>query len=1407
MINKRFILVVVVVCLLVPFVPASAGEAADHEVEVVEEHWSDGELRERRHVTRLDDGRVVEHGSLERWYADGTKEYEATFVLGKKDGSELRFHRNGELASSRTYRLGERHGTSVGWDAAGNKVKQEEWSEDRPHGRWTIWSKGRVEWAHEFAHGKPGDTISLPPEPDGPKQHVETPRDPYLPTPTQPHAPAAGRTLVSRDGFVSTQVNVDGLGGNVIGDAANEPSIAVDPTDSTKMVIGWRQFDNITSDFRQAGNAYTTDGGNTWTFPGPIEPGVFRSDPVLNADADGVIYYNSLTADAGPSNFRCHVFKSFDGGVTWDAGTFAFGGDKQWQIIDQTAGIGAGNIYVAWNSFFSACSGGFTHSYDGGATWEPCTVAAGDPQWGTLAVGPDGELYLSGTGMTLSKSTTLQDSNQPTAWDFSTTVNLGGSLEVSTGPNPAGLLGQNWVDVDRSDGPTRGNVYMLASVDPTSGADPMDVMFSRSEDGGVTWSAPVRVNDDPGTSAWQWFGTMSVAPNGRIDAVWLDTRNDPGGAYQSELFYSSSEDAGVTWSPNVALTPGFDPHLGWPQQNKMGDYFHMISDDFGANLAFAATFNGEQDVYFARIGDPACPDDGRVSLDRGNYACSDVVEIDVLDCGLNTDDGVVEQLVVSVDSDTESGFKTLALTETHGASALFEGTIAVSEIDGSGVLQINEGDTLTVTYVDADDGLGNTNVQVTAQATIDCSPPLITNVQALNVTPIGAEITFATDEPTSGVVHYGLSCDALTATAAAGSLSASPSISLTGLTENTTWFFTVEALDEAGNVSTDDNGGTCFSFTTPDVPNYFTELFASGIDLEGLRVTFTPNGSIDFYSACVEPITGLPTDPTGGTDLGLGDDTPASFVLGGGASVQLYGQAYDEVFVSPNGYVTLDTGDSDYTETLEDHFDQARVAALWDDLNPSSAGTVSWLQTADRVAVTWQGVVEHSTSNANTFQIELFFDGTIAFSWLEIGVTDALAGLSDGGGLPPVFYPSDLSEQGACGPRPPVAISKEVNTDTGTPVTIALDATDDGLPEDPGALTWTIVTLPADGYLEDLGAGSIVGVPHTLAGGGNQVLFVPTPGNTAADSFDFAVDDGGIAPEGGGSNIATVSVTQGGPQVIFDLPFDVDPGWTTEGQWAFGQPTGGGTHDLDPTSGATGDNVYGYNLSGDYSNNMALETLTSKPFDLSAAAQTQVEFRRWLGVESSSYDHASFQVSADGVSWTTIWDHSGSALSESDWSTQLYDISAVADGEPAVLLRWTMGTTDGSVTYPGWNIDDVKLYSFVADGGCSTAPDEVESLFVHADKQTLDWLPPAALGGTEAPVYDVLRSGSATDFTSATLCIESDDGSNSYAADGDAPAPGQVFHYLVRAENSCGAGSLGLDSSGAERSGAVCPAP
>src|SRR5207302_1911491 len=198
--------------------------------------------------------------------------------------------------------------------------------------------------------------------------------------------------------------------------------------------------------------------------------------------------------------------------------------------------------------------------------------------------------------------------NVTPTFDQITQVNLGGDLVFGDTINPGGLGGQCFLAVDRSGGPTNNNIYMIATVQPFGFNTGTDVMFARSTDGGLAFSAPHRINDDPiNHNKWHWFGTLSVAPNGRLDAVWYDTRNAANNT-DSQLFYSFSTDAGVTWSPNVAVSNAFNPSEGYPNQNKIGDYITIVSDNTGGNVAYAATFNfnpsrgqHEEDVYYVRV--------------------------------------------------------------------------------------------------------------------------------------------------------------------------------------------------------------------------------------------------------------------------------------------------------------------------------------------------------------------------------------------------------------------------------------------------------------------------------------------------------------------------------------------------------------------------------------------------------------------------------------------------------------------------------------------------------------------------------------------------------------------------------------------------------------------------------------
>ena len=417
------------------------------------------------------------------------------------------------------------------------------------------------------------------------------------------------RRISQHGPFTSYQVNVDLSGQNITGDAANEPSIAVDPTDHRKMVIGWRQFNSVSSNFRQAGWGFTNDGGFSWTFPGVLENNVFRSDPVLAANDTGHFFYLSLL-----ENFFDNMWRSIDSGRSWTNLGFATGGDKQWFAIDNTNSTGHGFQYQCWSTDGNNYGGRqFSRSIDGGSTWMNPIFLPNSPKWGTPDVDADGNLFIGGVNANSGQIWSLRSSNAKNgaatpSFDRVTAVNMGGrvvDLTSAQAINPVGLVGQIFIAADLSGSPTNNNVYMVASLRPFGATNGSDVMFVRSTDRGVSFDPPRRINDDPlNQSKWHWFGTLAVAPNGRIDSVWLDTRNAANNT-DSQLFYSYSLDGGNSWSPNVAVSDPFDPHVGYPNQNKIGDYLTIVSDIAGGNVAYSATFNGEEDIYYVRVAPPA----------------------------------------------------------------------------------------------------------------------------------------------------------------------------------------------------------------------------------------------------------------------------------------------------------------------------------------------------------------------------------------------------------------------------------------------------------------------------------------------------------------------------------------------------------------------------------------------------------------------------------------------------------------------------------------------------------------------------------------------------------------------------------------------------------------------------------
>ncbi|MCH7814727.1 MAG: trypsin-like peptidase domain-containing protein, partial [Planctomycetes bacterium] len=230
---------------------------------------------------------------------------------------------------------------------------------------------------------------------------------------------------------------------------------------------------------------------------------------------------------------------------------------------------------------------------------------------------------------------------------------------------------------------------------------------------------------------------------------------------------------------------------------------------------------------------------GTIVLDKGLYGCDDVVAIELRDGDL-ADTGTHPVTVDSSGGDSE----TVVLTETGPGTAVFQGSIPTSTTAGPGVLEVAHGDTVTVTYIDADDGQGNFNVVVTATALVDCVPPNILSVQTTTVLPRSAVVTINADEPVRGTVYYGLSCASLTDSATGSGFATSATVNVGSLQDNQTYFYSVEATDQAGNSAADDNSGNCYSFTTPEFTLPFFDDFPT-TTFDPFKWALVSNADID----------------------------------------------------------------------------------------------------------------------------------------------------------------------------------------------------------------------------------------------------------------------------------------------------------------------------------------------------------------------------------------------------------------------------------------------------------------------------------------------------------------------------------------------------------------------------------
>ncbi len=180
---------------------------------------------------------------------------------------------------------------------------------------------------------------------------------------------------------------------------------------------------------------------------------------------------------------------------------------------------------------------------------------------------------------------------------------------------------------------------------------------------------------------------------------------------------------------------------------------------------------------------------------------------------------------------------------------------------------------------------------------------------------------------------------------------------------------------------------------------------------------------------------------------------------------------------------------------------------------------------------------------------------------------------------------------------------------------------------------------------------------------------------------DTVFDDGGSAVAAGTLGTFNVAITPYAYQALMNT----NPGWSLGGSWAYGKPNG---NNGDPTLGASGTNVIGYNLSGRYARNLSASHATTPAFTCAFAETVTLRFQRWLGVASG--DSATLQILTESNAWTTVWSSSGT-INDTSWQAMTYDLTPWAAGRTNVQLRWGQASNNDNTTQFGWNIDDVEV--------------------------------------------------------------------------------------------------------------------
>ncbi len=450
----------------------------------------------------------------------------------------------------------------------------------------------------------------------------------------EPTAESNASVLESSVQIQSYGEDSSGYLGNILVNDPNLDLTAQDTQSETTIVLG--SGDNVCAGYNDSGSfiggaskftgfSRSTNGGATWTDQGalPTNTDGDAGDPVLaRSSLFGTIFFSTLQFTG--SGIR--VFRSNDDCANFIAPVQGAPGksgfqDKEWIAVDNFSGQGNGNVYLVARDFGVGNGIYFFRSTDNGATFGPsggtliASGAANNVQGAYVTVGPDHAVYVfffdqsSPQRIRMRKSTDLglTFGAPVTVATLATTstngnLNLGGGFRTNAFP-------QAVVN------PVNSNQVFVVFNNNPAGADLADVFLTGSGDGGLTWAAPVRVNDDATTND-QWQPTLAVTPNGeRLFISFYDRRLDVGNAL-IDVFGVIGDISGgiVTFEQNFRITDASFPVVRNqdPVVNSvyMGDYDQAVADNDAfyvtwadnrlANPNFAAHTH-QPDIRFATI--------------------------------------------------------------------------------------------------------------------------------------------------------------------------------------------------------------------------------------------------------------------------------------------------------------------------------------------------------------------------------------------------------------------------------------------------------------------------------------------------------------------------------------------------------------------------------------------------------------------------------------------------------------------------------------------------------------------------------------------------------------------------------------------------------------------------------------